>query len=63
MSPAKRRAAVGHAQEALGVSERRACRVLGQGRSTQRQPFHVPEDELRLVADLVAPATRYGRYG
>ena len=37
----------------LGVSERRACRVLGQHRSTQR---HVPRgraDEERLVEDMI----------
>ena len=47
----------------LGVSERRACRVLGQHRSTQR---HVPrgrEDEERLVADMIELARQYGRYG
>ena len=40
-------------RDKLGVSERRACRVLGQHRSTQR---HIPKgraDEDRLVADLV----------
>ena len=47
----------------LGVSERRACRVLGQHRTTQR---HVPrgrEDEERLVADMIELARQYGRYG
>ena len=47
----------------LGVSERRACRVLGQHRSTQR---HVPkscEDEERLVANMTELARLYGRYG
>ena len=52
-----------HAQESLGVSERRACRVLHQARSTQRHAAYVPEDEPRLVGDMVALATRYGRYG
>jgi putative transposase len=32
-----RRALVDHIQAALGISERRACRVLGQHRSTQRK--------------------------
>jgi putative transposase len=47
----------------LGVSERRACRVLGQHRTTQR---HVPRgraDEERLVADMIELARQYGRYG
>jgi putative transposase len=47
----------------LGVPERRACRVLGQHRSTQRKPPSTPDDEAALTADIVALATRYGRYG
>ena len=45
------------------ISERRACRVLGQHRSTQR---HVPKgraDEGRLVTDMIELARQYGRYG
>jgi len=45
------------------VPERRACRVLGQHRSTQRKPPSTPGDEAALTADIVALATRYGRYG
>jgi len=45
------------------VPERRACRVLDQHRSTQRKPPTKPEDEAALTADIVALATRYGRYG
>ena len=48
---------------ALGVPERRACRVLGQHRSTQRKPPSPPDDEAGLTADIIALATRYGRYG
>ena len=50
-------------QESLGVSERRACRVLNQARSTQRHPEWIPDDEPPLVGRIVALATRYGRYG
>ena len=53
-------------RERLGaerVSERRACRVLGQVRSTQRRERHSPDDEARWVAEMVELATRYGRYG
>ena len=53
-------------RERLGaerVSERRACQVLGQGRSTQRRERHIPDDEARLVAEMVELATHYGRYG
>ena len=52
-----------HVQHRLGVSERRACRVLSQARSTHRHRPVVPDDEPRLVARLIELATRYGRYG
>ena len=55
-----------HVRNVLGretVSERRACRVLGQPRSTQRREPHVPDDEPRLVRDMIRLATQYGRYG
>ena len=45
------------------VSERRACRVLGQSRSTQRRVLHVPDDEPLLVKRMTELATQYGRYG
>ena len=47
----------------LGVSERRACRVLGQHRSTQRKVPQTSDDEAALTADIIALATHYGRYG
>ena len=45
------------------VSERRACRVLGQHRSTQRHIPKGPADEDRLVADMIELARQFGRYG
>lgn len=45
------------------MSERRACQVLGQPRSTQRRQPQVPGDEARLVRRMVELATQYGRYG
>jgi len=45
------------------VSERRACAVLGQHRSTQRKAPQGREDEARLTADIVELARQYGRYG
>ena len=47
----------------LHVSERRACAVLGQHRSTQRKTPQGREDEERLIADIVELAKQYGRYG
>jgi putative transposase len=45
------------------VSERTACRVLGQHRSTQRKAPKGRADDAALTADIVALATQYGRYG
>ena len=50
-------------RQKLGVSERRACKVLGQPRSTQRRQPYVPNDEPRLVAQMIELASEYGRYG
>lgn len=47
----------------FGVSERLACRVLGQHRSTQRKKPMGRFDEAALTADIVELATQYGRYG
>jgi putative transposase len=47
-----------------GVSERRACRVVGQARSTQRLPAPIPGDEeLALRAFLRDFALRRPRWG
>lgn len=51
------------AQSVLGVSERRACRVVGQPRTTQRYRGRVLADEEVLTARVVALASSYGRYG
>lgn len=50
-------------QQQLGVSERRACRTIGQPRSTQRNPRVAREDEAVLSAAIVKLASEYGRYG
>ncbi len=47
----------------LKVSERRACRVLEQARTTQRHSSDIKDDEEKLVARIIELATRYGRYG
>ena len=49
--------------QTLGVSERRACRVLRQYRSTQRHRTLTPQDEPRLVTRTLQLAGEYGRYG
>ena len=45
------------------MSERRACKVLDQPRSTQRRVKQVPSDEPRLIRRMVQLASDYGRYG
>jgi putative transposase len=47
----------------LGVSERRACRVLGPHRSTQRKVPTTPDDEAALTADIIELARQFGRFG
>ena len=49
--------------ESLGVSQRRACRVLGQSRRTQRYLPRVRDDEGRLTRRIVELGGLYGRYG
>ena len=50
-------------RQVLGVSERRACRTLGQHRSTQRKTPQGRADEERLTDDIVTLSKDYGRYG
>jgi putative transposase len=45
------------------VSERRACRVLGQARAVQRHTPVVRDDEDRLTGRIIELAAVYGRYG
>jgi putative transposase len=54
---------VNHVCQQLSVSERRACKVLGQPRSTQRLIPYVPDDEHFLVTRIIKLAEQYGRYG
>ena len=63
ISPDRRREAVEQVQEMLDVSERRACRVIGQPRTTQRYDKRVPDDEHLLREQVLRLASEYGRYG
>jgi len=47
----------------LGVSERRACKVLRQPRATQRYLPIVRDDEAPLTQRIIELACVYGRYG
>jgi transposase InsO family protein len=50
-------------EEQFGVSERRACAVVGQARATERYAPRQSADEAALTARTVALAARFGRYG
>lgn len=64
MSPAKRRAATGHLVSTFGVSQRRACRVLGTSRSSLRRgdpPLRIADEVLRQrLRDLARARPRFG---
>ncbi|MFC1919612.1 IS3 family transposase [Chloroflexota bacterium] len=63
LSPSKRRLKVDYICQKLKISQRRACHVLGQARTTQRRQISPPSDEKRLTEDIIALAAKYGRYG
>jgi putative transposase len=62
VSPERRRRAVEQARE-KGLSERRACRLVGQPRGTQRYQPTQRDDEEPLTQAIIALASEYGRYG
>jgi putative transposase len=64
VSPERRRRAVRVLQQRFGVSERRACRVVGQHRSTQRKPAVEPSSVEQAVRErlrqIAAAKPRWG---
>lgn len=63
MTPAQRRAAVQWVQARYGLSERRACRLVGIGRSTLRYRSRARTDESSLrqrLRELAAERPRFG---
>ena len=66
LSPERRRLTVAEVRRRLGpetVSERRACRVLSQPRTTQRYQPQRPGDERKLLAEMRSISHRRPRYG
>ncbi|MGA8011955.1 MAG: IS3 family transposase [Candidatus Acidiferrales bacterium] len=63
LSPERRRCAVEHARKEYEVSERHACRLLGQWQRTQRYAAIPRIDEDALTEAIIALASEYGRYG
>lgn len=62
-SPAKRRQVVEHVQGVFPVSERRACRIIGLPRSSQRYHPRDVDREAPLTRRFTELATQCGRYG
>lgn len=63
MSPSRKRTAVTHLQETFSVSQRMACDVLDQPRSTQRYAAVPAEDESVLVARMHELVRAHPRFG
>jgi transposase InsO family protein len=54
---------VAEARTKYRLSERQACRIVGQPRGTQRYSVMVRADEDALTRAILALAAQYGRYG
>ena len=63
MSPSRKRAAIEDLQGEFSVSERRACEVLDQPRSTQRYESKPRDDEPALAKRMREVARRRPRWG
>ncbi len=65
MDPASRRDVVKEVIEKLGVSERQACKILDQNRSTQRYQLKMPQKDHLLSEAIREQANKYKhrRYG
>lgn len=63
MSSSRKRAAACELQSQFQVSERRACRVVGQPRSSQRYQSQPRSDEPRLVKRIFELVRRWPRFG
>jgi putative transposase len=63
VSPARRRRAVTHLQQVFGVSQRWACRLVGQHRSTQRHQSVEPDPDRALREQLRQFSRAHPRWG
>jgi transposase InsO family protein len=61
ISPASRRQAIQKTIEKLGVSQRQACKALGQNRSTQRYELKMPEKD-RLLTEAIRQQANKGKH-
>ena len=63
MSPSRKRKVVAAARRDFGISERRACTVLGQARSSQRYVAKPRGDEAPLARRMLRLARLHPRFG
>ena len=63
MTPDQQRAAADYLAESYGISQRRACRVMGRSRSTLRYCRRQGSDEPALTRAIKRVARRHPRYG
>jgi transposase InsO family protein len=63
VSPARRRRAVEHLQQVLDVSQRWACQLVGQHRSTQRHQPTEPDRDRALREQLRTFSRAHPRWG
>jgi len=63
VSPSRKRAAVDHLEETFEVSERRACEVVDQPRSTQRYVPRPASDEAVMVTRMLELVRVHPRFG
>ena len=66
MNPERKRRTLEEVRRRLGpekVSERRACKVLGQPRGTQRYAKRRPADEAKLLEEMRRIARKRSRFG
>jgi len=63
VSPSRKRTAVDHLEETFEVSERRACEVVDQPRSTQRYVPRPASDEAAIVTRMLELVRVHPRFG
>jgi putative transposase len=63
VTPDQQRTAADYLTERYGISQRRACRVMGRSRSNLRYRRRQPSDEPALLRAIQRLARRFPRYG
>jgi len=63
LSPARKRKAAEHVKKQMDVSERRACKVTGQPRMTQRYKIKQPDKDKALTKAIRRLAKKHPCYG